>query len=125
MTKFSAAFSFLLLCAAVERGLAAWTNKDDDLVVSLPGFEDNFPSHFQVYSGYLQVPGPFEQNDYDALSIHYQFHTSQSNTSEKDPVVTWHQGGPGGSSIAVGLYTEMGYFITDDHGAYVNEYAWN
>ena len=126
MTKFSAAFSLLLLCAAVvEKGFAAWTNKEDDLVVSLPGFEDNFPSHFQVYSGYLQVPGPFEQNDYDALSIHYQFHTSQSNTSEKDPVVTWHQGGPGGSSIAVGLYTEMGYFITDDHGAYVNEYAWN
>ena len=62
---------------------------------------------FKVYSGYLTVPGPFELTSYDSLEIHYQFHTSQSNPAS-DPVVTWHQGGPGGSSIEVGLYTEMG-----------------
>ena len=40
-------------------------------------------------------------------------------------MATWHQGGPGGSSINVGLYTEMGYFQLSDQGAYTNEYAWN
>ncbi|MDC3321126.1 S10 family peptidase [bacterium] len=36
-----------------------------------------------------------------------------------------HQGGPGGSSISVGAWTEMGYFQVDDQGNYFNEYAWN
>lgn len=61
---------------------------------------------------------------YDSLSIHYQFHESQGDPT-KDPIATWHQGGPGGSSIDVGLYTEMGYFQVDDEGTFVNEYAWN
>ena len=45
--------------------------------------------------------------------------------ASSDPLVTWHQGGPGGSSIDVGLYTEMGYFQIDDQGFHTNEYAWN
>ena len=78
---------------------------EGDRVTGMPGFDfTNLP--FEVYSGYLTVPGPFELNAYDSLEIHYQFHTSQG--SKSDPVVTWHQGGPGGSSIEVGLYTEMG-----------------
>ena len=52
-----------------------------------------------------------------------QLHTSQAG--DDSPVATWHQGGPGGSSIDVGLYTEMGYFQLSDEGPYVNEYAWN
>ena len=36
-----------------------------------------------------------------------------------------HQGGPGGSSINVGLYTEMGYFQIDDEGTHTNPYSWN
>ena len=67
---------------------------------------------------------PSGLTDYDSLSIHYQFHTSQRDPA-KDPLVTWHQGGPGGSSINVGLYTEMGYFQLDDKGAHANPYAWN
>ena len=64
-----------------------------DKVTSLPGF--NFTDiGFDVYSGYLTVPGPFELTEYDSLSIHYQFHTSQRSPT-KDPLVTWHQGGPG------------------------------
>jgi carboxypeptidase C (cathepsin A) len=92
-----------------------------DHVTSLPGF-DSWP--FDLYSGYLNVPGPFQQNDYDSLEIHYQFHTSQ-NDPAKDPLVTWHQGGPGSSSINLGLYTEMGYFQIDDQGTHTNAYAWN
>ena len=70
------------------------------------------------------MPGPFTLNDYDSLSIHYQLHTSQTDAA-KAPVVTWHQGGPGGSSIDVGLYTEMGYLQIDDQGTHKNEFAWN
>lgn len=94
-----------------------------DKVTSLPGFDDTWQKKFSVYSGYLTVPGPFEKTDYDSLKVHYQLHTSQRNAS--DPLVTWHQGGPGGSAIAVGLYTEMGYFQISDTGNYFNEYAWN
>lgn len=72
----------------------------------------------------LQVDGPFKQNNFSSLSIHYQFHASQ-NDPKTDPIATWHQGGPGGSSIDVGLYTEMGYFNVDSNGTYVNQYAWN
>ena len=93
-----------------------------DLVTSLPGFNlTGLP--FQVYSGYLHVPGPFSLTGYSSLSVHYQLHTSQAGASS--PVATWHQGGPGGSSIDVGLYTEMGYFQLSDTGTYTNEFAWN
>jgi len=103
--------------------LASSAAPDADLVKSMPGFDfTNLP--FQVYSGYLNVPGPFELNDYDSLEIHYQFNTSQ-NDPAKDPVVTWHQGGPGGSSIEVGLYTEMGYFQVSDQGETTNDFSWN
>jgi len=93
---------------------------DADLVTQIPGFNK---TSFKVYSGYLNVPGPFKLNSYDSLSIHYQFHLSQNNP-KSDPVATWHQGGPGGSSF-LGLYTEMGYFQVSDAGTWVNEYAWN
>lgn len=79
---------------------------------------------FDVYSGYLTVPGPFEQSNYTSLKIHYQFHASQHDP-KTDPIASWHQGGPGSDSIAVGLYTEMGYFQVDSNGTYINEYAWN
>ena len=102
---------------------AALAAPSADLVTSLPGFGDLSSLPFKVYSGYLTVPGPFTLTDYDSLSIHYQLHTSQSG--DKAPVATWPQGGPGGSSIDVGLYTEMGYFQISDEGNYANEFAWN
>ena len=58
-----------------------------------------------------------------SLSIHYELHTSQ-NDPASDPLVTWHQGGPGGSSM-YGAYTEMGYFQVDSRGNTTNPYAWN
>jgi carboxypeptidase C (cathepsin A) len=90
-----------------------------DLVQQVPGFD---ATPFKVYSGLLDVPGPV--SEYDSLKIHYQFHTSQRDPAT-DPVATWHQGGPGGSSINVGLYGEMGYFQITTDGPKVNDFAWN
>jgi len=70
----------------------------------------------------LDVPG--WGGEYDSLKIHYQFHTSKGNPSA-DPVAVWHQGGPGASSITIGLYGEMGAFIIGEDGNYVNPYSWN
>ena len=106
----------MLVAGLVATGFAA---KDADLVKQVPGFQE---TSFKVYSGYLTVKGPFKQNDYDELNIHYQLDTSQG--SSNDPVVTWHQGGPGGSSL-YGAYTEMGYFQVSDSGPFVNPHAWN
>ena len=91
-----------MLPLAIANVLAA---PQADLVTTLPGFNlTGLP--FKVYSGYLTVQGPFELNQYDSLSIHYQLHTSQ--TGAASPVVSWHQGGPGGSAIDVGLCTHSG-----------------
>eukprot|EP01065_Artemidia_motanka_P001370 TRINITY_DN10621_c0_g4_i2.p2 TRINITY_DN10621_c0_g4~~TRINITY_DN10621_c0_g4_i2.p2 ORF type:complete len:478 (+),score=125.62 TRINITY_DN10621_c0_g4_i2:1124-2557(+) len=90
-----------------------------DRVHRVPGFS---PTSFAVYSGYLKVPGPFVHTDYDELQIHYQLDCSQR--SQGDPVVVWHQGGPGASSV-YGLYGEMGYFQASERGLWVNEHAWN
>eukprot|EP00928_Gymnodinium_smaydae_P033236 TRINITY_DN23859_c0_g1_i1.p1 TRINITY_DN23859_c0_g1~~TRINITY_DN23859_c0_g1_i1.p1 ORF type:complete len:501 (-),score=47.02 TRINITY_DN23859_c0_g1_i1:184-1686(-) len=95
--------------------------KSEDLVTRLPGFE-NVSWRFKLYSGFLHVPGPI--NGYDALRIHYQFHTSQG-TPARDPVVAWQQGGPGGSSITIGLYGEMGVFRIGSTENYLNPWAWN
>eukprot|EP01061_Rhynchopus_euleeides_P016692 TRINITY_DN27_c0_g2_i1.p2 TRINITY_DN27_c0_g2~~TRINITY_DN27_c0_g2_i1.p2 ORF type:complete len:487 (+),score=222.00 TRINITY_DN27_c0_g2_i1:53-1462(+) len=89
-----------------------------DLVEQLPGFEK---APFKVYSGYLTVQGPIA--GYDKLDIHYEFHEAQTNAA-KAPVATWHQGGPGGSSL-YGAFTEMGYFQTNGSATYVNDFAWN
>jgi len=108
----------LLLAAAATLSVPA-----ADKVLSLPGFNVSALG-FDIYSGFLSVPGPFAQNPYDALKIHYQFHTSQRNPA-KDPLASWHQGGPGSDSINLGLYTEMGALQNDDRGHYINPFAWN
>lgn len=104
----------LMLCLALARG-----DVPADLVHQVPDFQ---PTSFKVYSGFLTVKGPFNLTDYDELQIHYQLDCSQR--SANDPVVTWHQGGPGGSSM-IGGWTEMGYFQVSDAGPFVNPYAWN
>lgn len=109
-------------CFAVGLVAVAAAAPIGDLVDKLPGFSK---APFKVYSGFLDVPGPFKLNDYDSLKIHYQFHESQKSPSS-DPVTIWHQGGPGGSSI-VGAYLEMGYFQVGAgfNGSYINPWAWN
>jgi len=118
-----------------------------DKVTSLPGFEP-FPENFDVYSGFLNVTFPKPVGDYDAVVIHYQFHTSRGDPST-DPVVAWvrsyllflsfshththkqtkHTGGPGGSSVYF-QYAEGGYFqVSLDHDGKVqtslNDKSWN
>ena len=41
-----------------------------------------------------------------------------------DPVVAWHTGGPGGSSI-YGQWAEAGYFQVSEEGTRINPFAWN
>lgn len=101
----------------------AAAERSDDLVTSLPDFPDSSTWGFKVYSGILEVPG-WEGAKYEELRIHYQFHTSRSSPSS-DPILAWHQGGPGGSSINRGLYSELGAFIVGEEGNYVNPYGWN
>merc|ERR1712137_1454432 len=98
-------------------------DRPQDLIKSLPGFPSVDSWGFKAYSGILEVPGPIV-GGYDSLRIHYQFHTSKRNP-EKDPVVAWHQGGPGCSSITIGEYGEMGALIIGEDGNYVNPHAWN
>eukprot|EP01061_Rhynchopus_euleeides_P016689 TRINITY_DN27_c0_g1_i2.p1 TRINITY_DN27_c0_g1~~TRINITY_DN27_c0_g1_i2.p1 ORF type:complete len:480 (+),score=202.03 TRINITY_DN27_c0_g1_i2:47-1486(+) len=107
------------VCALFAAVAVASAAVPADEVTQIPGFP---VAPFKVYSGYLNVSGPFTLTGYSQLRIHYQLHMSQGATT--DPVVTWHQGGPGGSSL-YGGYTEMGYFQVSDKGYYVNPNSWN
>jgi len=108
------------IASATLLGVASAAVPADEVKV-MPGF-GAFP--FKVYSGYLNVAGPLGgAHAYDSVTIHYELHTSQGSPST-DPLVTWHQGGPGGSSM-YGAYTEMGYFQVDSRGNTTNPYAWN
>lgn len=109
----------VILVAAVATIAAAPAH---DLVTdSLPGFPPA-PYPFKLYSGFLNVSGPVA--GYDSLVIHYQFHESMSAPAT-NPVVAWHTGGPGGSSL-YGQWAETGYFQVAKEGTYVNAAsAWN
>ena len=61
-----------------------------------------------------------------AANCFYSIHTALTvRPNPRAPAVRNVQGGPGSSSIDLGLYTEMGYFQTDDQGEHTNPYAWN
>ena len=95
----------------------------EHLVAAVPTFSGEIP--FKFYSGYLTVSGPFEQNPYSKVKVRYELQMSQSNAS--DPLVSWHQGGPGWSSV-FGSWGEMGYFQLNAEGGgsnYINEFSWN
>ena len=94
-------------------------------VSAVPGFPTS-PIPFEYYSGYLEVTGPFEQNPYDKVKVRYELQMSQSGNAS-DPLVSWHQGGPGWSSV-FGSWGELGYFqlgggLGDSN--FVNAYSWN
>ena len=94
-----------------------------DEVTTMPGFPPG-PYPFKIFSGFLNVSFSPPINGYDGAAIHYQFHTSQRDASI-DPVVAWHTGGPGGSSI-YGQYAEVGYFqVSASVGETINPHSWN
>ena len=43
-----------------------------DKIAQLPGFGNASNWPFTAYSGFINVPGPFELTEYDSLLIHYQ-----------------------------------------------------
>jgi carboxypeptidase C (cathepsin A) len=96
---------FVALLALVVAGDAAITG---DEVTSLPGWAEALPS--KSYSGYLAV-GP-QKNRH----LHYYF-TLSENDPAKDPVTLWLNGGPGASSIAYGMMTEIGQLVMNRDSA--------
>jgi vitellogenic carboxypeptidase-like protein len=71
------------------------------------------------HSGYLQV------NDATGASLFYWFFEAQDNNGSA-PVILWLQGGPGSSSIQIGLLNELGPFRLDSNLNLVdNPYTWN
>ncbi|KAL4424454.1 hypothetical protein ABPG77_006392 [Micractinium sp. CCAP 211/92] len=82
-----------------------------DLVDFLPNFGkdgslENGTKPLTVYSGYLQV------NKEPSREIFYSFVESEDNP-DQDPLLVWLQGGPGCSSVGIGLFQEIGPFSFD------------
>lgn len=101
----------------------------EHLVTEVPGLESSFPT--RQWSGYIPVEGPAGE----AIKMHYWLFESTLGMSNA-PLVVWHQGGPGGSSM-IALFTENGPFqLNDDsYGArynktgvptvFLNPYSWH
>lgn len=69
------------------------------------------------YSGFLTV------NEDCGNNLFFWFFPAQENWKEA-PVVTWLQGGPGGSSL-FGLFEEVGPFNSFPEGLEKREFSWN
>lgn len=85
-----------------------------DEVHSLPGID--FPLDFRHFSGYLK--------SLDGNNLHYWLFESKANV-EKDPLILWLNGGPGGSSMFSAL-VETGPFLlsSEDGRLRKNEHSW-
>ena len=73
-------------------------------------------SHSTQYTGWLDID-----------KRHFFFWYFESRTSpDKDPLVLWLTGGPGGSSM-IGLLSELGPCLINEHGngTVYNKYGWN
>ncbi|XP_058739519.1 serine carboxypeptidase-like 20 [Vicia villosa] len=71
------------------------------LITNLPGFNGSLPS--KHYGGYVTIDESHGKN------LYYYFVESESNSSSKDPIVLWLNGGPGCSSLD-GFVYEHGPF---------------
>jgi len=71
------------------------------------------------YSGYLQI------NQATGASLFYWFFPAQ-NANPNAPFILWLQGGPGSSSIQIGLLNELGPYTVNEKLELVdNPYSWN
>eukprot|EP00912_Choanoflagellata_sp_UC4_P002338 UC4_evm3s1468 len=89
-----------------------WADVPSDLVEKIPGFEKEAPYPFKVYSGYLSVPGPFQQNEYQSREFKCAYRIMHNRQ--------WAL-----ISSLYGAYGEMGYFQVDSEGTHINPYSWN
>ncbi|CAI8612472.1 unnamed protein product [Vicia faba] len=70
----------------------------ESVITNLPGFNGSLPS--KHYGGYVTIDESHGKN------LYYYFVESESNSSSKDPIVLWLNGGPGCSS-----FDGFGYLI--------------
>ena len=77
------------------------------------------PYNNKIYSGYLNTDIP--ENE-----LFYIYTPSQSKDPNKDPIILWLQGGPGGSSF-IGLFNEIGPVVIDyfSNKFKLNNFSWN
>ncbi|PIN08241.1 Serine carboxypeptidases (lysosomal cathepsin A) [Handroanthus impetiginosus] len=91
--------------------------QQSDRVLSLPG--QNFDVSFAHYAGYVTV------NEESGRAFFYWFFEAEEDPSSK-PLLLWLNGGPGCSSIGLGLAEEIGPFHVEKDGKtlYLNPYSW-
>lgn len=96
----------------------------EDLVVSLPGFDEALPS--PQFSGYLDASSGCDTETNGPLcQIHYWLALKEDSNRPWDaPLLLWLNGGPGGTSI-MGMLQENGpLLINATGGLHRNPYAW-
>ncbi|KAG0604170.1 hypothetical protein M758_10G150300 [Ceratodon purpureus] len=96
----------------------AWkAAQEADRIVALPGQP---PVDFSMYAGYVTV-------NKEHGRAHYYFFVEAAEKPEEKPLVIWHNGGPGCSSIAYGFGEELGPFFINPGGQTLrlNPYAGN
>ncbi|KAK6945171.1 Peptidase S10, serine carboxypeptidase [Dillenia turbinata] len=89
---------------------------NDHQIHSLPGLSVTL--NFTQYSGYVPLS--------PTKSLFYWFIESPTSSGEK-PLILWLNGGPGASSVALGLFHEVGPFHVNTDGSTLtlSPYAWN
>jgi len=96
-------------------GLAIARTAADDKITNLPGWNGTF----NQYAGYVTVDESHGRN------LFYWFVEAQTNP-ETAPLVLWLNGGPGCSSVAGGLFSELGPWYPNANGSLTpNPYSWN
>ncbi|KAI7740217.1 hypothetical protein M8C21_001293 [Ambrosia artemisiifolia] len=94
------------------------TQQKLDQVTNLPG--QTFNVNFAHYAGYVTV------NQENGRALFYWLTEATEDPASK-PLVLWLSGGPGCSSIGLGMAEEMGPFHVNKDGksVYFNPYSWN
>nr|XP_043619527.1 serine carboxypeptidase II-2-like [Erigeron canadensis] len=117
-------FAMFLISVKYKVTVCEYTRTDPttqqklDIVTNLPG--QNFNVDFEQYAGYVTV------NQVNGRALFYWL-TEASQDPASKPLVLWLNGGPGCSSVALGMAEEVGPFHVNADGksVYLNLYSWN